>query len=175
MLEILKILSTLDPGWKCSQVLAERNSDSGRGQYSGKRVRKILREKCKRIFWLCWVLVAAFGMFSCSIPDVVFWSGIEPGLCPLGAWTLNHWTTREVLPTPFNNLRKDYSPLTLHPLAWSQQQQMVFLLHVRHIDYGEMLIQTVSLGEKRTTNPYGKYLNNGSLHTPVYFKGKTRL
>ena len=50
VLEILKILSTLDPGWKCSQMLAERNLDSGRGQHSGKRVRKILREKCKKKF-----------------------------------------------------------------------------------------------------------------------------
>ena len=99
--------------------------------------------------WLCWVLVAACGIFSCSIPDLVFWSGIEPGLHALRAWTLNRRTTREVLLTLFNNLRQDCSPLTLHPLAWSQQQQMVFILHKRHIDYSEMLIQTVSLGKKR--------------------------
>ena len=48
MLEILKILSKLDPGWKHSQMLAEKNSDSGRGQHSGKRVRKILTENAKK-------------------------------------------------------------------------------------------------------------------------------
>lgn len=51
MLEILKILSKLDPGWKRSQMLAERNSDSGRGQHSGKRVRKSLTENAKKIFF----------------------------------------------------------------------------------------------------------------------------
>lgn len=51
MLEILKILSKLDPGWKHSQMLAERNSDSGRGQHSGKRVRKILTENAKKKFF----------------------------------------------------------------------------------------------------------------------------
>ena len=51
MLEILKILSKLDPGWKHSQMLAEKNSDSGRGQHSGKRVRKIITENAKKNFF----------------------------------------------------------------------------------------------------------------------------
>ena len=53
--------------------------------------------------WLCQVLVAAFGIFSCSIQtlscsmwDLVPWPGIEPGPRALGVWNLSHWTTREV-------------------------------------------------------------------------------
>ena len=44
--------------------------------------------------WLLWVLVVA-----CSLWDLISWSGIEPGPCALGVWSLSHWTTREVTPT----------------------------------------------------------------------------
>ena len=33
---------------------------------------------------------------SCSTWDLVPWPGTEPGPPSLGAWSLNHWTTREV-------------------------------------------------------------------------------
>ena len=60
--------------------------------------------------WLCWVLVvacrifvAACGIFSCSIQtlscsmwDLVPWPGIEPRPPALWAWSLSHWTIREV-------------------------------------------------------------------------------
>ena len=36
---------------------------------------------------------------SCSMWDLVPWPGIEPVPPPLGAWSLSHWTTREVLPS----------------------------------------------------------------------------
>ena len=39
--------------------------------------------------WLCWVLVAACGIY---FPD----QGSNPGPPALGAWSLSHWTTREV-------------------------------------------------------------------------------
>ena len=42
---------------------------------------------------------------SCSMPDLcwgmndlVLWPGLEPEPPALGAWSLNHWKTREVLP-----------------------------------------------------------------------------
>ena len=45
--------------------------------------------------WLCWVLVAARGIFGCSMQtlswglwELVPWTGIEPGLPALGAWSL---------------------------------------------------------------------------------------
>ena len=41
---------------------------------------------------LCWVLVAACGIFSCSIWGLVPWPGIEPGSPMLGMWSLSHWT-----------------------------------------------------------------------------------
>ena len=55
-------------------------------------------------FWLCWVLVvaktattwAACGIFSCSMWDLIPWSGIKPGPSSLGAQSLNHWITKEV-------------------------------------------------------------------------------
>ena len=52
----------------------------------------------------CRIFVAACGIFSCSVWtlscstwELVPWSGIEPGSPALGAWSLSHWTTREVL------------------------------------------------------------------------------
>ena len=33
---------------------------------------------------------------SCSIQDLVSQPGIKPGPPALGAWSLTHWTTREV-------------------------------------------------------------------------------
>ena len=53
---------------------------------------------------LHWVLAAAHGIFSCSrrplscsVWDLAPWPRIEPGSPALGAWSLSHWTTREVL------------------------------------------------------------------------------
>ena len=51
----------------------------------------------------CGIFVATWGIFSysmwalsCSMCDLVPWSGIEPGPPVLGAQSLSHWTTREV-------------------------------------------------------------------------------
>ena len=53
--------------------------------------------------WLCLILVVACGtfirgmrIFSCGIWDLVPWSGIKPRAPALRAWSLSHWTTREV-------------------------------------------------------------------------------
>ena len=46
----------------------------------------------------CQVLVAAGRLLSCSMWDLVPRPGIKPGPPALGAWSLNHWTTREVPP-----------------------------------------------------------------------------
>ena len=52
---------------------------------------------------LCWILVSALGIFSCSIRilicsmwDLVPESRIEPGPPDLGMWSLSHQTTGEV-------------------------------------------------------------------------------
>ena len=37
-----------------------------------------------KIYWLCWVLIAACGILSCSIWDLVPWPGIQPRLPALG-------------------------------------------------------------------------------------------
>ena len=53
--------------------------------------------------WLCWVLLAACGIFSWGMRtlsgsrwDLVPWSGTKPGDPALGTWRLSHWTTGEV-------------------------------------------------------------------------------
>ena len=38
-----------------------------------------------------------YRIFSCGMWDLVPWPGIEPGPPALGARSLSHWTTREVL------------------------------------------------------------------------------
>ena len=48
------------------------------------------------LMWMHWVLVVARGIFSCSMWDLVPWPGIVLGSPALGAWSLSHWTTREV-------------------------------------------------------------------------------
>ena len=66
------------------------------------------------LIWLRWVLVVACRIFdlcccmargifscsmwtfSCSMWVLVLWPGIEPRTPELGAWSLSHWTTREV-------------------------------------------------------------------------------
>ena len=60
-------------------------------------------------FRLCWILVAASRI-------LVPWPGVEPGPLALGAQSLNHWTTREILHTqhlhrPKNRLCTTYSSL----------------------------------------------------------------
>ena len=59
------------------------------------------------LFWLYRVLVAVRGIFfflvaACGLLvaacmwDLVPWPGIEPRPPALGAWSLTHWTTREI-------------------------------------------------------------------------------
>ena len=42
------------------------------------------------------LLVAACGLLSCGMGDLVPQPGIEPTPTALGAWSPSHWTTREV-------------------------------------------------------------------------------
>lgn len=44
MLKILKILCKLGPAWKFSQILAERNWDTGRAKCSGRSMRKMISD-----------------------------------------------------------------------------------------------------------------------------------
>ena len=64
----------------------------------------------------------------CRMWNLVSWPVIEPGLLPLGVWSLSHWTTREV-PSPFHLFRtlsfsqedktKHYLPKTFDVLILS--------------------------------------------------------
>ena len=59
---------------------------------------EFLKEKFENLFiWLHQVLVAACGIFSYGMWDIVPWPGIEPRPLALGTWSLSHWTTKEVL------------------------------------------------------------------------------
>ena len=50
------------------------------------------------VSWLQYAgsLIAACGIFSCSMRDLVLIPGMEPGPPPLGTRSLSPWTTREV-------------------------------------------------------------------------------
>ena len=52
-----------------------------------------LLKRCLFI-WLCRVLVAAHGLFSWAMRDLVSWPGMEPGAPALGTWNLSQWTTK---------------------------------------------------------------------------------
>lgn len=61
--------------------------------------------KCLFIYLAALVLVVTHGIFSCdmwslswSLWDPVSRSGMEPRPAILGAWSLSHWTTREIPP-----------------------------------------------------------------------------
>ena len=54
------------------------------------------KQKKQVFIWLHWVLVAAWGIFSCCMWDLVPWPGIELQTLALGAWSLSHRTTTEV-------------------------------------------------------------------------------
>ena len=53
------------------------------------------------------VLVAAHGIFSCSMRDLILWLGTKLGTRALGAQSLGHWTTSEV---PWNTSKKFFTP-----------------------------------------------------------------
>ena len=50
------------------------------------------------LIWMCLVLVAALGIFDLhwGMWDLVPWPGMEPAPPALEAWSLSHWTIREV-------------------------------------------------------------------------------
>ena len=65
--------------------------------------------------WLHPFLVEVCRIFSCSMWDLVPRSGIEPRPPALGAWSLSHWTTREVPLFYFFNLKYSWRS---HPSWW---------------------------------------------------------
>lgn len=44
--------------------------------------------------WLSLIFIVAYGIFSCSLWDLVPWPGIERGPPVLGMKSLSHWTAR---------------------------------------------------------------------------------
>ena len=51
---------------------------------------------CGILVAVCWIFSCGTWTLSCGIWDLGPWPGIEPGPPALGAWSLSHWTTREV-------------------------------------------------------------------------------
>ena len=58
--------------------------------------------KKKLCIWMLWVLVAACGISSWRMQDLVPWPGIKPEPPASGAWSLSQWTTREIPQLSFN-------------------------------------------------------------------------
>ena len=54
------------------------------------------KTRCNMDPILSGIFVVVCGIFSCIMWDLVPQPGIEPGSPALGAWSLNHWTTKEV-------------------------------------------------------------------------------
>ena len=98
---LFKILSTISRQWEQSTKPKPRALLS-----TGPHLRNVLTRHFSfqyMLIWLCWVLVAACRVFSwgmwalsCSMWDLVPWPGIKLGTPALGAWSLSHWTSREV-------------------------------------------------------------------------------
>ena len=59
----------------------------------------LLFKNIDSFLWLHPVLVLVPGIFSCGMWDLVPHSGIAQRPPAWGAWSLSHWTTREVLPS----------------------------------------------------------------------------
>ena len=59
-------------------------------------------------------LLPVLGL-SCSMWDLVPWPGNEPGSLALGAWSLNHWTIKEVPTCNWDTVLRDYFN---DPLQW---------------------------------------------------------
>ena len=79
------------------------------------------------LIWLHWVLVVAcriFGCsmwtFSCSMKELS-WSGIKSRPPALGAWSLSHWTTREIPTTVL--LEWQHSMPWLSLSKWSKNKK----------------------------------------------------
>ena len=90
--------------------------------------------KCLFIYLAALVLVVTHGIFSCdmwslswSLWDPVSWSGMEPRPAILGAWSLSHWTTREVPPPASRTV------LGLLFLDMMEQQDQSLLLRTRKL------------------------------------------
>ena len=76
--------------------------------------------------WLHWALVAACRIFSCSTWALIAW--IEPSSPALGAWSLSHWTIRE-LPVVlfFCLLQTLISPSMLEIFQWQKTITLSFI------------------------------------------------
>ena len=98
-------ISALVPGareWNAWLELAQQQLFCSKGAVRGRcghpfESRDFYKMKKKKLFiWLCQVLVVAYGIFSCSMWDLVLWPGTEPMPPASGAQSLSHWTPRKV-------------------------------------------------------------------------------
>ena len=116
------------------------------------------------LFWLCWVLVTACRIFSCSMQNLVPWVGIEPrppalGMQSLGTEPLGkyrecdfHIYTNQPVHSPYSKttpLSGSYTPGHDIPQPWSSQgpdtRQLHTILDPRtHWDYSALQILTLS-------------------------------
>ena len=88
------------------------------------------------------------GFFSCGTLDLVPWPGIEPWLLALGAWSLSHWTTRDV---PWVQVLNPYPVLLLPFFRLLQFIGQLRTLHVCSVVSDSL-------------RPHGLYLPVSSVH-----------
>ena len=65
---------------------------------------------------------------SCSTQDLLPWPGLKPWSPALGAWSLNHWTTRKVPHSPQFCHHHSLCPFTSHLDAYGKKNVKVKLL-----------------------------------------------
>ena len=102
--------------------------------------------------WLHWVLVVACGTFcfscgmqalSCGMWDLVLPPGIDPGPPALGAWSLSHWTTREISALLLSSLVVSYLLLITSSMFFTADIIFLYLLFFKF--YSILLFKVLTL------------------------------
>ena len=111
-------------------------------------------------FWLHQVLVTAEGFFiaawglSCPIACgiLVFWPRIEPALPALEAWSLNHWTAKEV-PIYFK-----YVQYIIHQLCFNKVKKG-YSCTLRYRSK-PLFVNTMSIWANKRTATFWRFFDN---------------
>ena len=81
-----------------------------------------------------WSPLRHVGVFNCGMWDLVPWPGMQPGSPALEAWSLSHWTTREVP----GSCHLDAQVLCLNQILTPMVQ--IFKANVQHWQQSERIL-----------------------------------
>ena len=159
----------ISPGWSWDDIMASYQHTRNYFKiftYLLGCTRSQLQHAGSLIFVVaCSIFSCGMWILGCSMWDLVPWPGIELGAPELGAWSLSHWTTREVpqmdfLPSqpPGKPKNTGMGSLSLLQGNFLTQESNWGILHCRQILYqlsypGSPIQSEVSQKEK---NKYHK-------------------